>query len=266
MGYAALYASLNEKTIFVEDAKGRIIHERIVESIIGPGRVRRIIPLNGRLPLLKEWEKNKLNDNNLYILDGDLNLLWGEEVDGTNIVQIDAYCVENIIINELNFRKLLEDYDLTETQTEEIITSIKVSISEISDKCLGLFILYAIAFRIRKIKTVSDGILRFCSQIKIEKNRVDKRKRELISAIIKEIGFENFKNQKELIKNNILSSSISRERFISGKDFILPMVHKIVESKAAYKGPSTILARQLSRHVRPNDAGNYRDFIRRHFP
>jgi hypothetical protein len=266
IGYSELYARFNEKSIFVEDEAGRIVHERIVSKIIGGGRISRVFPLNGREFVLEEWRKNKENKNNIYIIDGDLDLLYGVSRQDSNLHTLESYCVENFLFRSDNVSSVIEDYVKDHNGLPDRISVLFNEILRHKEHVLGLFVLYAICHR-RKCnsKNVKEGGLRFFKDGRLSSELINNRKRHFIKLIIAEIGRPAYWSDKQQIKDIIKKRSELTD-FLSAKSFLFPVLHKILEKEFSFVGSVSLLVKQCSRYFSPEHAKSYTVFLRSHFP
>lgn len=263
---AEFYSHFNEKKIFVEDEGGRLIHERIIAAIIGSGRIVRVFPLNGRDPILNDWQNNKNDKNKIYIIDGDMEVIYPSIKPKDNLFILDRYCIENFIFDEFYVRKVLEDYVRDHDALEQALTDTFSEINLELPHFVGLFVLYALCQRHScGIQTVKEGALRFFSEGKISRRIIFCRKRELLKIITKKIGLKRYKAEKKFIIENIKTVE-SPYYTVSAKDFLFPILHKIAVSKYGYVGKRETFIKMCSRYFKPEAEGAYEAFLLKHFP
>lgn len=248
IGYAELYKSINKVTVFIEDTKGRLIYERILEKLWGPGKVERVFPLNGREFVINDWRKNLGNRSYIYIIDGDLDIISGRLISRDNLVQLDRYCLENYLIDEKSIAKVLEDYIPENADHEIVMREFSDLIRDIGVFFLGIFILYAISQKHQVgEKCISEGSLRYFGRQGFKPEALRARMRYFYRTLAEAIGREKVRADIAEIRSNV-SSMEDALHSISGKSHVLPIVHKISEWKYRYTGNLQVFSNQLSNH------------------
>lgn len=266
IGYSALYAPFNEKSIFIEDEAGRLVHERIIKKIIGDGRVTRIFPLNGRDNVLAEWRKNRNDRRNIYVIDGDLGILYGTRLRSGNLYTLDAYCIENYLFNREVVSQVMEDYLKDHRSVDQCVDEAFSAVLGDADAFLNLYILYAVChFRSCNETTVKEGGLRFLENYKVSRKRLRGRQRHLLGVIWARIGRERYLEEKRQIRA-LLKEASDPISFISGKSCLFPLLHKILEKRFGYVGGLELFVRQCSRYFRADHAPEFAEFLLSHFP
>lgn len=249
IGYAELYRGINKVTVFIEDARGRLIYERILSRLWGDGVVERVFPLNGRDFVMADWNRNAGNNRYIYIIDGDLDLLSGNLLSDRNLVQLDRYCLENYLLSADAILSVLQDYIPEDVDFEKAKSEISALIDDTGSFFLGLFILYAISQKHQLgQKCVAEGSLRFFGKEGFRPVDLRNRMRYFFRIIAESIGRSALSAEIAELRTNIKNIE-SHTHCVSGKSHILPIVHKVSEWKYRYTGNIQVFSNQLSRHA-----------------
>lgn len=266
IGLSEFFAAFNEKKIFVEDECGRLVHERIINEIIGKGRVHRVFALNGRDLVLNHWRQNRNDKKTIYIIDGDLDLFLGDRLMSENLFTLEKYCIENYLLSKEYLRKAAEDFIANIDDVDKFVDSIYSEVEIIEKEFLGIYVLYALSHKLKcGEKTVKDGVFRFYKDNKYSKSIMQSRKKELIRTIIGKIGLDDYRREKleiiTLVKNHGDPSSL-----ISAKSIYFPVIHRRMTQGTSFSGKIEVLVKICSRYFSSQQAGEYGAFLLRHFP
>ncbi len=249
IGYAEMYRSINKKTVFIEDAKGRIIYERLISQLVGPDAVKRVFPLGGRDAVIKEWKSNRDEHSFIYIIDGDLNLLYQRNLTKNNLVQIDRYCLENLVVSASSVAEVLMDFCGDRLPSDSLNAELTRLISEVAKSFAPLFVLYAIAQMMRVgDSTPGETGMRFFSREGVKQRALRDKIRQLARQLTRQLGLLKFRKARQKVERIVNTARLDTQHLISGKAIFLPIVHKYCEWNFAYVGGREILLNQCSRY------------------
>ncbi len=261
IGYAELYRQLNEITIFIEDEAGRVIYERLMDAILGDGSVKRVFPLNGRDIVIREWRKNVGDFSSIYIIDGDLDILFGEAVVIENLYQHDEYAIENFLVEPEYFFKVIEDYDNGRNTRQTIEEKFSLTVSRCVSAFFPLFQLYAVSHALKTGEmTVKDSCVRYLKNGNPDRSSIFLRMVRLSRSVRQLVGYEGFKEAIRFLRS-ISMPIAKRKARVSAKDYIFPALHLMARKEFKYTGDRQVLVRQMSRHITSDSAPRLREYI-----
>ena len=252
IGYSELFRSFNAKTVFIEDENGETAYRRMLNRILGSDdAIFRVFPLKGRDPLIGDWRKNSDNDDFIYIVDGDLNLILEGDISQKNLLSLDRYSIENFLIDKSSITEVISDYCRAGPDVQKLADELEMWISETASAFGGLFVLFAISHDHKLgIPNVSEGAMRYLTRNGVDKCAIYARKKEFMALLQSTLGREAVRAARRRIAKDLDHRSLPPEHYVSGKDHLFPIVHKFFEWKAGYSGRPFILFNQLARHAR----------------
>lgn len=260
IGASAFFDNYNDINVFIEDTAfgyakifARIISRAMSQNIA----IDRVFPLGGRAQVLAEARNNTTNPSkkpSIYIIDGDLYLLCGsEDTIPENTIELPRYCIENFLMDE-NALIQLADEESPQTDIENIRSKLSYIEWIESTKQLfqELFIMYATAHKLQSgIPTVSRGYKAICAG---EEGVVDPRKVQKICNEIKNKLLEQHStNDVEIamqgIRDTINLNDCFIKRYVSAKDYSLPLLLMRFRTITKSKAPNINLKLRLSTKV-----------------
>lgn len=234
-----LYRALQPIEVYVEDSNSEAFYLELLNRMMDDGQqIRKIIPLHGRVHVLKNSSEYDGVSPALFLIDGDLDLLLGERECGyTNLFQLNAYCIENYLFCCDAVRELIvqgsgilkRDEALPEDEWEDFLSPISLELKD-------LFIFFAAARKAKPdLKTVSNGLSSIISQRTrregpmLDLEKVRSLKADLAIECIREVGQAHWDSLIEEITES--SRGLSALDVVSGKDFLLPLLTFFMRSK-----------------------------------
>lgn len=191
-----------------------------------------VFPLGCSRNVIKHCKTN-INSSSrkkIYIIDGDIFLLYKPKVNIPNLFILDSYCIENYLIEKQSIERFA--YEITGTMTIENIKSavkFEARLSEIMEPLINLFINISIESEITNYHQIYHinqflvkdklDINKIESQIKIIENKVIALKDK---ALYDELLLKR-KSEWEINENNLL-------KIISGKDYLIPFFVEVIKS------------------------------------
>ena len=227
-----LKSGRNDIEVFVEDSSSPnlwvIFLRRYLPSNI---RLDSVNVLGSKSNVIDACKADQKNDGRkkLYIIDGDLDLLLGRPKPRLrHLYRLRRYCIENYLLEEgalvlaatilnprLDIGVLQEEGDYSEWLESN------------RDSLLGLFVFYAVAFELkREEQTVRYSVFKLVSHGDADyglcRESVFRRILGLYRIVRRDCTSEEAREIYQRVRVNANEGGV--ERFVSGKDYILPLV------------------------------------------
>lgn len=233
--YAESYLDYkNDMFIFIEDIdenSRKIMLELIQRAIDKNIKIDRLHSCGNRKKVIEKFNERNSTRKELYIIDGDLNMLFENQEFQKGLVILNKYCIENYLLDIDSIHKLLyeEAYNINEQEKLEEDFNYINWFNEQNKLLINLFKIYAIekyndlgietvSFSINLLRNrIGKGILCSCSE-----ELINKRIEDLKKLIIEKIGNDKFINDKSFIENKI--NNRNSDIIVSAKDYILPLI------------------------------------------
>lgn len=236
----------NDVDIYTEDeTKDREFYKALFSRLLSPEiKVNDVTPLGCRKKVIEQC-KNEPNGERkkVFIIDGDIGIVNGENLEVENLFVLDRYCIENFLIDPDSVCSFI--YLNCGTKSKEDIKNeiiFEEWLGQYSEGLMTLFIHFAIInsmggkftlFNANKYHLKNNGNFIF------DINLINQDIEALRSQIIDEIGAGAY----ELKLNELLEKwSISTDnllKIVSGKDYLIPiLLIKTQEFKKSKSLPS----------------------------
>ena len=235
----AFYPSDRSITIFTEDKPSdRTLYEIILKRLIANEiTVNKIIPLGPKNIVIEQSIRAKSVKNpSLFIVDSDIKVMRGVNLEDTNLISLDRYCIENYLCCEIGiieylYVKLGQDKD----KLKHVIDFENQILKNFSI-ILKLYIRYLIVqemiightFKNYSELVSNDGYSISRQKVNSEIYEVEKK----IKSDLKSKGTRDYKKELERrileISTNIRYDSNCIISLISGKDHLLPFLRKVI--------------------------------------
>lgn len=233
--YAESYLDYkNDMFIFIEDIdenSRKIMLELIQRAIDKNIKIDRLHSCGNRKKVIEKFNERNSTRKELYIIDGDLNMLFENQEFQKGLVILNKYCIENYLLDIDSIHKLLyeEAYNINEQEKLEEDFNYINWFNEQNKLLINLFKIYAIekyndlgietvSFSINLLRNrIGKGILCSCSE-----ELINKRIEDLKKLIIEKIGNDKFINDESFIENKI--NNRNSDIIVSAKDYILPLI------------------------------------------
>ncbi|MGO0305896.1 DUF4435 domain-containing protein [Endozoicomonas acroporae] len=257
---SVFFDDVNDIDIYIEDTA--IGYEKIFSIIFSrvfrnKYNVEKVFPLGGRKAVLEEFNTciNDISRPSLFIIDGDLFLLSGDDVENKKgLYKLPFYCIENLLINEMAFSILLDE--------EEPIKSFQEVVSEFNFSewldvnqplLFELFVEYAISFKVNQPEpTTSFKVNEIVADGKgnLDKDKTKKRIHDLRVKAQSVVGETLYIETRDEILKRFESQSLTKMDVISAKDYLFPLLtarfKSTVKSKISNINFRQRLAKQCS--------------------
>jgi hypothetical protein len=260
---AYLKRPYNDIDIFVEDTGNHNMWLTIIRRII-PNRIKvtSVNLLGGRDSVIKACKRDQIDNGRrkLYIIDGDFDFILGrKKVALRYLYRIRAYCIENLLLNEETAINLGVFYKPTWNEAKiRAELQFEDALSLAYERLAPLFQMYALAYSVDPtIKTVGNSVEMFYlnvnDTIEICRRKVFRMALKIARRIRVSIGYLEFVQRLSVIRRR--ASTVRRDCWISGKDYILPLFRIIFRKRLSASCDSeqlkVLLANKWMDHMEP---------------
>lgn len=265
------YEEYNDVDIYIEDtAEGyRKIFKELLNKALGTKfKIEQVFPLGNREQVIEECRKNQISDGRkkVYIVDGDLHILNDSPAPALNgLYVLPRYCVENYLFCE-NAICQTADEEECEMEIDQIKTTIDFNswLTDNENLLLDLFIVYAICFKhIPQEQTVGYKVSKLCNSNSgiVNPDKVQARKNELTTKLINFFGEERLNTEIEIIKERIKEKDKKLLRFVSGKDYLLPLLITRLQSFLRFPSNSIAVRLRLAKKANADELKEIETYI-----
>ena len=213
--------------IFIEDGRESVMWLNILNKFLPQKDIKvGVFPYNGRTDVIKKCKSDQRNSEykRLYIIDADWDLISGETGPVLkHFYKLNAFCIENYLIQEDAIVKLIHDYFKNEENT---VRKIKQKfdfcewVEKNSDLYKKLFVIYTVNQILRAGVKIMDqdvkALIDKDSNYDLSENKVNKRIEFVLSGMVKkESDIKKVKGEcEERIKEISILNCISGKRFL----------------------------------------------------
>lgn len=241
----------NDIDIYTEDEnKDKVFYKRLFSRLLeGSGvLINDVYPLGSSKDVIKACNNDTDNTRKkIYIVDGDIYLMYAPKPSSNKLFVLDAYCMGNMVIDEDSIcntlYNLLGELELSDIKTiykfNELIDSHKDELIELfyykalQNKYCGYFNIYSLSRYYNK-------------KNELDLSEIHKEELEIKSFLIEEnfIDEFTFNNEIELLRLHFPKTPETFLKIISGKDYLIHMIachaakvlkYKTGHSKYAWK-------------------------------
>lgn len=246
IGY--FYINLQDINIYVEDTakESEAVYKALILNLFPEKKIRNIISLGGRKEVIETCKAKKNTLKELYLIDGDLNLLYEPIMKVKGLFNSNVYCMENYMIDETALSVILEETLVLEPEVAKANLIWGDFVLSMKNAFLEAFILYAVS---HSLGFPEKTIKRFDSSTWIDHSVkkgeykapnqavVDHSLRELKDKLVESYGADFVNERISEIKQLICGlEDESILNFISGKNYLLPFVFNYLCSKGIPAG------------------------------
>lgn len=232
-----LKANSNDIAVYVEDTGApnlwlKLLRRHLPKEV----RLRSVSVLGSRENVVRACRVDQAMDGikRLYIIDGDLDLLRGRAKPRLrHLYRLRSYCVENYLLNE---EAIISAVMTLHPQVDEERAKRQVDylgwITRNETVLTRLFICYAVTYELRKEQqTVGFSVYRLLEREDADFDLSPTKVARRVAGLYRSIR-EVCSHQEARIVFDRVSSNAEKfgvERFVSGKDYILPMFYRIIK-------------------------------------
>lgn len=253
---SALYLEKNDVDIYIEDKEEgyekiySVLFSRVFE---GKYKVGKVFPLGGRSEVENTFRSNKSNilRPSIFVVDGDLNLLIDDEsANEPGFYSLPFYCIENLLICENAIIEIIDQEDIHLDKSDLEAKFNFTEWKELNENLLTeLFIEYALShkfnrdeqtvgFSINKLMSSNEGLL--------DEKKVKARIEDLSTKTREKIGQDVYLTEKQGIITRIEGYTKPKFSYISGKDYLFPLMRVRVRSIIECKMKDIVFKRRLA--------------------
>ncbi|MCH4996040.1 DUF4435 domain-containing protein [Pectobacterium carotovorum] len=250
------YQELNDINIFIEDTAIGYdrIYQNILVKLLDDFRIKKIFPIGSRKQVLSKAREDIEKLDTLFIVDGDLYLLGGEFEDiPDNVVVLERYCIENYLTDEKAISEIIseeitsfsENNDNDSFGFELLMQSLRTNLEE-------LFVLFTVCHSLETgIKNVSYG---YNSIIKNGDGDIDNEKlvflkKQIYSQLSDKLSLPYLDYKIKEISGRIDRSICFAMKYVSAKDFTLPILFIKIRNSIPNKINNTSLKMRISKKL-----------------
>lgn len=243
--YSKFFSYRNDIDIYTEDEeKDKEFYRKLFSRLLSGTEVKinDITPLGCKQNVIDRCkEEPKTKRKKIFIVDGDIDLIFDNNEKGIEyLFVLDAYCIENLIIDEKSATEFL--YMTVATDTKDNIKrtlNFEKWLNYNSKALIELFLHFSIS------REIGKGFLLYSANrfTKVHKKetvldieKIEKYTKEVETEILKEISELEFK---ELIKDRRNKWAVSNKNMltiVSGKDYLLPLLQFRIQKFKSLKG------------------------------
>ena len=232
---SVFYEGYNDFDVYIEDtAEGypKIFSFMLSRLLPTTVTLEKVFPLGDRNQVVEAARREteqKSHRSSVYIIDGDLYLLAGETTQlPPNVIVLPRYCIENFLIDEQAFLQIMneESAGLNLDKIKETF-DFEGWVGRSRPVLRNLFEVFAVSHKLKSgIATTSRGYKSIC---KGETGEVDADKvaiimQEIESELVRRYGVDDVESAYEYVRKNINCDSCFLKTYVSGKDFLLPLL------------------------------------------
>jgi len=267
---ASFYHEYNSIDIFIEDtAVGyKKLFTKLLSRILSSSHiVSDVFPLGGRIEVISACEADQLRRNRarLYIIDGDLYLLTGENLNLKGLYVLPRYCIENHLLCISALLSIMEEEDPERDLIAlEGLLDFTGWVDSVKNDLLSLFIEYGVAKSIAPhLQTVKYGYKNLISGNSgdVDRDKVNTRIHTLRQQIIDHAGQNKYDAERERIGAMVTFDYDSFIKYISAKDILMPLLMMRIKKHVKITSPNLTLKHRISNICDIDSFGDVSSFI-----
>lgn len=220
----------NDIDIFTEDQnKDKPFYKRLFQRLLKDTsiKINDVYPLGSSDDVITACKADKdKTRNKIYIVDGDIYMLYQPKDTCDKLFVLDAYCMENLVIDEDSICNTLYNF-IGEYEIEEIkeIFNFNKFIYDHKDKLIDLFYHMAIQNKYCGFFEL-DSYGRFSRKHKFKINLVDEKIEQIKKHLFdsKNISEEDLKKELSNMEKNFPKTINNFFKIVSGKDYLIQMI------------------------------------------
>lgn len=232
---AYLLRNYNDLDVYVEDAACKNMYVRLVNRALEPHgkRISHVFPLHGRGNLLAGCMADQAvrARRRIYLMDADQDLILGRPAPRLNhFYRLSVYCAENLLLSEHAAVTIATECDTNKPWHQMALDLGFRSLIERSVSMLSpLFVVYAIVYDLGlTIETVDFAIQRLFARpndpLSLSPRLIRERIKSVIRQIRSQVSSADYRRARSAAIAG-LRAGTDASVFISGKGYLLPLVH-----------------------------------------
>ena len=271
---AYLLRAHNDIDVFVEDATCQNMYVRLISRMLGNSgsKITSVFPLHGKQNVIDRCRNDQLprNRKRLYIIDADHDLLLRTARPRLkNLYRLNVYCSENLLISESAAITLGTESDPNQTWPDLALgLSLRPVLERSIRLLLPLFVEYAIVSKLRlPIQTVDYSVVRLLAHQadpgSLSPLLIRRRIRALRAQILAVVSPGRYQRTRQFVLKRLDRRAENHSDFISGKTYLLPLIHLRLKQVARFTDGFDKLKVRLAQHCELTIDPGLRRAIRR---
>ena len=248
-GRAYLFRNYNDLDVYVEDVACQNMYVRLVNRVLEPNgkRITTVFPLHGRRNLLVSCTADQAPRprRRIYLMDADQDLILGRPAPQLNhFHRLNVYCAENLLLSEHAIVTIATECDSNKPWHQMAIDlAFRVLIEHSLTVLSPLFVTYAIVYELGlTIDTVSFSVHRLLetpnNPLSLSPRLIKNRVRGLIRQIRSQVSHADYRRARSAATSG-LRAGTDPSIFISGKDYLLPLIYLHLRNIAGLRDSSS---------------------------
>lgn len=266
---SVFFEDVNDIDIYIEDtAFGypklfTILFSRLFNQQY---KVNKVFPLGGRKAVIDQHSEHSSDRPSLYIIDGDLFLLIGDEINNQKgLYKLPHYCIENILCDQNAILAVFDEEEAVKNlETLEGLFDYQEWLLNNEDKLFCLFVEYAISMILTpQQKTVAFKVSDLVSNNKgeLDDHKLTTRVEGLKQLIIESKSIDEYETTRNEILANFEGSDLSKLDVISGKDYLFPLLKTRAKSLVKTKVSDLNIKLRLAKNCNVHSISPAVDYI-----
>jgi len=265
---AVLYRPLQDIDIFVEDEGSEVFYNALLERLVGDrARISCVIPLRGRLNVLKRAGDYADRRPALFLIDGDLEWVAGlPQPSLPHLFVHPCYCVENYLFCERAMIQISVENGVMAEDDAKAQLRWESLCKRLKDNLVPLFVEFAVAYALRSdIRTVSRGIGAILeggggAVPQLDLNKVAALCEQVRTEVLQHVDAADYLHTRTSVEERVQVLNDPLD-VVSGKDFLLPLQMFEVNRVGGQKVQRRSFVFRLARHCSLEKLGELRNRI-----
>lgn len=253
---AYLLRGYNDIDIFVEDVLAQNVYVVLFGRMLeGVATINEVFPLHNRKNVLAACANDQAvrQRRRIYIIDGDQDLIHDRQLPTlSHLYRLSVYCSENLLLSEAAAIRIGMESSPSETW-HSVAASLALR-SFLEDACLllaPLFVAYALAEQFGlELQTVSFPVQRLLAIPSdpgtLSKKLINRRIMEIKTAILQVTTLQMYKAARNLLTARLIQTPLDISRFLSGKTYLIPLLHLRLRQRCGLQGSMDSLKVRLA--------------------
>jgi hypothetical protein len=261
IGRAYFLRSNNTIDVYVEDSSLSNAYIRHINKVLGRrGSVGQVYPLGSRAEVEARCAlmQGPGSRSSLFLIDADLDLLLGKRpARMRNLCRLNAYCFENLVIQEGSVLAVAMEC-ATSRSPFELENSIDLTalLSAVTHELIPLFVLYAVAIKAQvSIETVGYSVIRFLRDpndpSSISRELVRSRMFGICRTLLRAVSAGRIRSDYVRIRARAVARGALAHTLVSGKSYLLPLVRLRLRQTVSLQDRPQVLVARLVSHCGP---------------
>ena len=229
---ALFFQHKNDIDIFIEDENDEEFYKVLLSRLKGKKiKIDKVISLNGKQKVIDACRNDQTDRKRkrIYLVDGDLDLIFDNNTKLSNLFILDRYCIENYLFEEEAMLEILHDELMVDKKRIKQVLSFSNWLKGISNPLIDLFLHYSINHELQNgKKTTSNSVGCLCKQkgnvTDLDLQKVNEKIEKMAEDLKNEISEEKYQEIIYSRREKWTSNTDTLIRIVSGKDYLLPLL------------------------------------------